>query len=102
MWVGVSNFWVIQNNKPVVDRINKINSKKKAVSIRNFDLTTLYTKISHDLLTKTLFAIFDFVSKGISKGGYVTDRGTFWKMPSKDHRMYSKQSIKAVFSFCHR
>ncbi len=42
----------------------------------------------------------DFVFKGgISKGVYVTDRGAFWKMPSKDHRMYSKQSIKAVFDF---
>ena len=41
LWVGVSNFWVIQNNKPVVDQINKINSKKKAVSIRTFDFSTL-------------------------------------------------------------
>ena len=45
LWVGVSHFWVIQNNKPVVDHINKINSKKKAVSIRTFDFSTLYTKI---------------------------------------------------------
>ena len=100
LWVGVSNFWVIQNNKPVVDRINKINSKKKAVSIRTFDFSTLYTKIPHDLLKKALFEIVDFVFKGgISKGVYVTDRGAFWKMPSKGHRMYSKQSIKAVFDF---
>ena len=62
--------------------------------------TTLYTKIPHDLLKKALFEIVDFVFKGgISKGVYVTDRGAFWKMPSKGHRMYSKQSIKAVFDF---
>ena len=42
LWVGVSNFWVIQNNKPVVDRINKINTKKKAVSITTFHFSTLY------------------------------------------------------------
>jgi len=65
LWVGVSNFWVIQNNKPVVDRINKINSKKKAVSIRTFDFSTLYTKIPHDLLKKALFEIVDFVFKGV-------------------------------------
>ena len=53
LWVGVSNFWVIQNNKPVVVRINKINSKKKAISIRTFDFSTLYTKIPHDLLKKS-------------------------------------------------
>ena len=65
LWVGVSNFWVIQNNKPVVDRINKINSKKKAVSIRTFDFSTLYAKIPHDLLKKALFEIVDFVFKGV-------------------------------------
>ena len=28
VWVGVSNFWIIQNNKPVVDRIKTISAKK--------------------------------------------------------------------------
>ena len=43
IWKGVSNFWVIQNNQPVIDRISKINAKKKAVTIRTFDFSTLYT-----------------------------------------------------------
>ena len=30
IWKGVSIFWVIQNNQPVFDRINKINAKKES------------------------------------------------------------------------
>ena len=44
IWKGVSNFWVIQNNQPVIDRISKINTKKKAATIPTFDFSTLYTK----------------------------------------------------------
>ena len=55
VWVGVSNFWIIQNNKPVVDRINKISAKKGAVSVRTFDFSTRYTKIPHNLLKEALF-----------------------------------------------
>ena len=42
----------------------------------------------------------DFVIKGgISKGVYVTDRGAFLRVPSPEHRTYSKQSIKSIFKF---
>ena len=37
VWVGVSNFWIIQNNKPVLDRIKKISAEKGAGSVRTFD-----------------------------------------------------------------
>merc|ERR1711965_1015099 len=60
VWTGVSNFWIIQNNTPVVERIDKINHKKKAFSIRTFDFSTLYTKIPHHLLKGALSEIVDF------------------------------------------
>ena len=59
----MSNFWVIQNNSPVVERIDKINKKKQAVSVRTFDFSTLYTKIPHHLLRDALFEIVDFFSR---------------------------------------
>ena len=100
LWLGVNNFWVIQNNKPVVERINKISSKKGALSVRTFDFSTLYTKIPHDLLKNALFEIVDFVFQGgISNGIYVTDREACWKKPSKDHRMYTKASVKHMLEF---
>ena len=68
--MGVSNFWVIQNNAPVVERIDKINKKKHALFVRNFDFSTLYTKIPHHLLR-------DCFKGGISNGVYVTKAGAF-------------------------
>ena len=98
--MGVSNFWIIQNNKPVVDRIKKISAKKGAVSVRTFDFSTLYTKIPHNLLKEALFEIVDFVFKGgISNGVYVTKNGAIWRKPSGDFRMYSKLSIKTLLEF---
>ena len=41
LWVGGSKFWIIQNNKPVVDRIKRISAKKGAVSVRTFDFSSL-------------------------------------------------------------
>ena len=46
IWTNVSNFWIIQNNTPVVERIDKINQKKKAVSIRTFDFSALQSNLS--------------------------------------------------------
>ena len=50
----VTNFWFIQNNKPVVDRIGKISAKKGAVSLRTFYISTLYTKIPYNLLKEAI------------------------------------------------
>lgn len=29
IWSGVEKSWIVQNNKPVIDSINKLNSRKK-------------------------------------------------------------------------
>ena len=91
IWTNVSNFWVIQNNKPVIDRISKINNSKKAKSIRTFDFSTLYTKIPHNLLKAAMKEIVDFCFKGgLSHGVYITSKGAFWRKPAGDFRFYSK------------
>ena len=61
IWTNVSNFWVIQNNQQVVDRISKINNTKKAKSIRTFEFSTLYTKIPHNLLKDAMKEICGFL-----------------------------------------
>ena len=100
VWTGVSNYWIIQNNWPVVERMTKISAKKGAKSIRTFDFSTLYTNIPHHLLKDALYEIVDFCFKGgISNGVYVTDKESSWRQPSKDFRLYSKQSIKDILSF---
>ena len=61
---GIKTFWVIQNNQPVLDGMNKINSKNNAKCISTFDFSTLYTKIPHDKLIDVLNNIIDFCFKG--------------------------------------
>ena len=101
VWTGVSNFWIIQNNTPVVERIDKINHKKKAFSIRTFDFSTLYTKIPHHLLKGALSEIVDFCFKGgISKGVYVHKTDAYWRKPCKDSKdPYTKEDIKSVLEY---
>ena len=60
VWTNVSNFWVIQNNQPVTERIEKINNAQKAKTVQTFDFSTLYTKIPHHLLKGALEEIDDF------------------------------------------
>ena len=57
-------FWVIQNSKPVLDRLCEINKFKKARSISTFDFSTLYTKLPHDNLIEVLNILIDFVFNG--------------------------------------
>jgi hypothetical protein len=99
VWTGVSGFWVIQNSKPLIDRIDKINSRNKAKSIMTFDFTTLYTKIPHNLLILALDEIIDFCFKGgISKAVYIGLHGASWR-ESGEARMYSKRLIKTALRY---
>ena len=54
-------FWVIENSFPIVEKLNKVNLKGNAKYISTFDFSTLYTKIEHQNLLKTLFSIIDLV-----------------------------------------
>ena len=57
---GINSFWVIQNNEPIIDAINKVNLRSSAKTISTFDFSTLYTKIPHDKLLETLNEIITF------------------------------------------
>ena len=49
---GLHSFWVFQKNR------------KAAKSVSIYDILTLYTKIPHDKLIKTLNSVIDFNFKG--------------------------------------
>ncbi|MEM7238314.1 MAG: hypothetical protein AAF501_10900, partial [Pseudomonadota bacterium] len=57
-------FWVIQNSKPVLEKLAKINKYNKAKFISTFDFSTLYTKLPHDDLIEVLNVLIDFVFNG--------------------------------------
>ena len=55
---GADHCWVIDNSKPVLDRIKRMNAIGQCVSVDTFDFKDLYTKIPHkDLKEKLKFVI---------------------------------------------
>ena len=65
---GINSFWVIQNNKPVIDTLNKLSNRNAAKPVSTYDFSTLYTNIPHDKLIKTLSSVIDFAFKGRTQG----------------------------------
>ena len=99
VWSGVSGCWVIQNSNPVVERIDKINNRKKAKSIMTFDFATLYTKIPHELLIEALNDIVDFAFEGgVAHAVYINKYGASWRN-STDARVYKNSDIKKALTF---
>ena len=43
---GVNSFWVIQNNKPVIDTLCKLNNQKVTKSISTYDFSAWITNVA--------------------------------------------------------
>ena len=71
---GIKTFWVINNSRPVVGTLKKINCKRNAKTISSFDFSTLYTTIPHSKLLRELSAIIKFIFKGVSKKNIFIDK----------------------------
>ena len=40
-FTGAKTFWVVKNNKPVIDAMNGLNKRRKATSVSIFDFSTV-------------------------------------------------------------
>ena len=86
-------FWVIQNSKPVIDKIKHINASKKAKSIATYDFSTLYTKIPHEDLIKNLNEIIDLAfAGGTNKYIIASETKAYWAKDKKDKCTYFTRS----------
>ena len=100
-----NRFWVIENSDPVIEKLQRLNSTKRARNISTYDFSTLYTKLPHDDLIKNLNEIVDFAFKGGNqkKDGnrkYLTVRGssTFWTKKRHGKNSFSKSEIHLLTS----
>ena len=73
--------WVIKNSFPIVTKLSKINTKKKAKSILTIGFTTLYTTIPRNLQIKVFSEFLIF----------------FFKLKSRSHIDFSEISIYWTF-----
>ena len=58
---GADHCWVIDNSKPVLDRIKRMNAVGQCGSVDTFDFKDLYTKIPHKDLKEKLKFVIDLV-----------------------------------------
>ena len=68
---GINTFWVVRNNKPVIDAMNGLNKWRKATSVSIFDFSTLYTKLPHNKILMVLNSLIDFCFDGV-ESKYIT------------------------------
>ena len=100
-FTGVNTFWVVQNNKPVIDAMNGLNKRRKATSVSTFDFSTLYTKLPHNKLLMVLNSLIDFCFDG-GECKYITvnNYGARWVKNIKDNVIYlNKQQIKNAVAY---
>ena len=96
LFTGANTFWVVQNNKPVIDAMNGLDKRRKATSVSTFDFPTLFTKLPHNKLLMVLNSSIDFCFDG-AECKYITDNnyGARWVNNIKDNVMcLNKQQIK--------
>ena len=100
-FTGVNSFWVVENNKPVINAMNNLNKRKKANSVSTFDFSTLYTKLPHDKLLMVLHKLIDFCfDGGENKYIVVKSYGARWvKEYKNDQICYNKQKIKDAVTY---
>lgn len=55
-------FWVVQNNKPVIDATNKLNKQRKANFISNFIFSASNTKLPHNKIWRYYIIWLIFIS----------------------------------------
>ena len=93
-------FWVVQNSFPIVEQLDKINTKKNAKRISTFDFSTLYTTIPHDMLIDVLSHIIEFVFKSSQRNkiGF-SPNSVYWTSRGKDKRFFTKNSLIETVAF---
>ena len=94
---NVNRFWVINNSRPLIEKLEIINTRKKAKEISTFDFSTLYTKLPHNDLLRVLNEHIDFAFDGGSKNylGY-TDSKVFWKKKPSRKKTISRSQLKSL------
>ena len=92
-----NRFWVIENSKPLIDKLDVINTKKKAKEVSTFDFSTLYTNLPHDDLLRVLNHMIDFAFDGGNRNylGF-NEYSTFWMKKRKGKQYFSKNRLKAL------
>ena len=70
-FTGFNTFWLVENNKPVIDAINGLDKRRKTTSVSTFDFSILHTKLPQNKLLMVLNSLIFFLFDG-GKNKYIT------------------------------
>jgi hypothetical protein len=92
-----NDFYVIDNNEPVLDFISANNLKKGSKSINTYDFSTLYTSIPHnqlkDNMLKFINRVFEFKDKPFIIPNMFTKKAYFSQGRSSNKISFSKDEL---------
>ena len=94
-YTSYNHFWVVQNSFPIIEKLEKINSRKNAKKISTFDFSTLYTTIPHNLLTEVLAEVISLVFQAKKARRHIgfSKSSVYWTPKGVDNRFFSCQTL---------
>ena len=95
-YTRLKKFWAVGNVCPIVVKLNKINTSKKAKSISNLGFTTLYTTIPHNFLNTVIN--FVFKSKTWCRISF-SKTSVYWSPKGCGKRYFARQTLIDAISF---
>ena len=92
-----NRFLPVNNSRPLIEKLEVINTRKKAKEISTFDFSILYINLPHDDLLRVLNEHIDFSFDGGTKNylGY-TDTKVFWKKKPSRKKTISRPELKSL------
>ena len=100
-YTGINRMWIADNSKDVIDVIDKLNLKTKAVSCSQYDFSSLYPSLPHDQLKINLHWCIEKAFKG-SRKEYISVYNTyanFTNKPKDSTLAFNCEQIKRIVDF---
>ena len=99
-YTDFKKFWVVENSFPILEKLNVINTRKRAKSISTFDFSTLYTTIPHNLLIKVLSEIVKFVFKSkVRRRIGFSNSSLYWTTKGVGKRYFTENRLIQSMTF---
>jgi hypothetical protein len=91
---GYNGYWIIDNNKPIVNQLNQLSKINYARSIETYDFTTLYTTLEHRLILECM----DKLVRSIMKDRHLSvDRNfCFWTNDTNEYSLCSSDVLNMI------
>ena len=98
---GINYMWISDNFDDVLCKIEKINSRTKGVSTKQFDFTSLYTSLPKQFLIDKINWCLDKAFFGSKKTfiSIYSGNANFTENPNQDTLHFNLNTIKNIFKF---